>query len=191
MKSRHESHWLAVYGDGFSNLDSILADNDLHGDCLHGICHYHWCGIRAYNEKPDTCLIPICQAVYFFFRAVPTLVQLFLIYFGLPWLFPAMTSMDALTAVIIGLSIKNSAYLAEIFRAALNSVDEELTWGLFICRHDKMAVLRQNYFPAGRQKCHSSDGEYLYWTFKRNIACLYHWGGRNVCARENDCIGQL
>lgn len=29
-----------------------------------------------------------------------------------------------------------------------------------------MAVLRQNYFPAGRQKCHSSDGEYLYWTFK-------------------------
>lgn len=52
------------------------------------------------------------------------MVQLFLIYFGLPQLFPAMTSMDALTAVIIGLSIKNSAYLAEIFRAALNSVDE-------------------------------------------------------------------
>lgn len=32
--------------------------------------------------------------------------------------------MTALTAAIIGLSLKNAAYLAEIFRAALNSVDE-------------------------------------------------------------------
>jgi putative S-methylcysteine transport system permease protein len=59
-----------------------------------------------------------------FFRAIPMLVQLFLIYYGLPQLFPAFTAMDALTAAIIGLSLKESAYLAEIFRAALNSVDK-------------------------------------------------------------------
>ena len=59
-----------------------------------------------------------------FFRGVPTLVQLFLIYYGLPQLFPGMSKMTALTAAIIGLSLKNAAYLAEIFRAALNSVDE-------------------------------------------------------------------
>ncbi|MEC1611748.1 amino acid ABC transporter permease [Bacillus mojavensis] len=59
-----------------------------------------------------------------FFRGVPTLVQLFLIYYGLPQLFPEMSKMTALTAAIIGLSLKNAAYLAEIFRAALNSVDE-------------------------------------------------------------------
>ncbi|MGK7376291.1 amino acid ABC transporter permease [Planococcus sp. 1R117A] len=58
-----------------------------------------------------------------FFRGVPTLVQLFLIYYGLPQIFPSMSAMDAVTATIIGLSVKNSAYLAEIFRAALNSVD--------------------------------------------------------------------
>ncbi|MGF9819078.1 amino acid ABC transporter permease [Brevibacillus agri] len=58
-----------------------------------------------------------------FFRATPTLVQLFLIYYGLPQLFPSFSAMNALTAAIIGLSIKNSAYLAEIFRAALDSVD--------------------------------------------------------------------
>lgn len=59
-----------------------------------------------------------------FFRAIPTLVQLFLIYYGLPQIFPAMTAMTAITAAIIGLSLKNAAYLAEIFRAALGSVDK-------------------------------------------------------------------
>lgn len=59
-----------------------------------------------------------------FFRGVPTLVQLFLIYYGLPQLFPEMSKMTALTAAIIGLSLKNAAYLAEIFRAALNSDDD-------------------------------------------------------------------
>ena len=59
-----------------------------------------------------------------FFRGVPTLVQLFLIYYGLPQLFPEMSKMTALTAALIGLSLKNAAYLAEIFRAALHSVDD-------------------------------------------------------------------
>ncbi len=59
-----------------------------------------------------------------FFRGAPALVQLFLIYYGLPQLFPALSSLQALTAAIIGLSLKNSAYLAEIFRAALESVEK-------------------------------------------------------------------
>lgn len=59
-----------------------------------------------------------------FFRAVPTLVQLFIIYYGLPQIIPSMSIIDALTASIIGLSLKNAAYLAEIFRAAITSVDK-------------------------------------------------------------------
>ncbi|WP_232697445.1 amino acid ABC transporter permease [Brevibacillus daliensis] len=58
-----------------------------------------------------------------FFRATPTLVQLFIIYYGLPQVIPSFSVLNALTAAIIGLSFKNSAYLAEIFRAALHSVD--------------------------------------------------------------------
>lgn len=57
------------------------------------------------------------------FRGMPTLVQLFLIYYGLPQIFPALTKMDALTAAIIGFGLKEASYLAEIFRAALTSVD--------------------------------------------------------------------
>ncbi|SET38108.1 amino acid ABC transporter permease [Thorsellia anophelis] len=57
------------------------------------------------------------------FRGIPTLVQLFLIYFGLPQLFPILNGIDAITAAIIGFSLKNSAYMAEIYRAGLSSVE--------------------------------------------------------------------
>lgn len=57
------------------------------------------------------------------FRGIPTLVQLFIIYYGLPQLIPAMSSLQAMQAAIIGFTLKESSYLAEIFRAALESVD--------------------------------------------------------------------
>jgi len=59
-----------------------------------------------------------------FFRAIPMLVQLFLIYYGLPQLFPVFTKLDAVTAAIIGLGFKQAAFLAEIFRAAFASVEK-------------------------------------------------------------------
>lgn len=58
------------------------------------------------------------------FRGMPTLVQLFLIFYGLPQLFPIFRGMTALSAAIIGLGLKEAAYLSEIFRAAVNSVDK-------------------------------------------------------------------
>lgn len=58
-----------------------------------------------------------------FFRGTPVLVQLLIIYFGLPQLFPALNSLSATHAVIIGLSLNSAAYLAEVFRAAIDSVD--------------------------------------------------------------------
>jgi putative amino-acid transport system permease protein len=72
--------------------------------------------------------IPILQQlskVYIsFFRGTPPLVQLLMIYFGLPQLVPALNSISATTAAIIAFSLNVSAYLAEIFRAGLESVDK-------------------------------------------------------------------
>ncbi|MFD1671290.1 amino acid ABC transporter permease [Agrilactobacillus yilanensis] len=58
------------------------------------------------------------------FRGIPTLVQLFIVYYGLPQIFPVFKGVPALMTAICGLGIKQSAYLAEIFRAAINSVDQ-------------------------------------------------------------------
>lgn len=66
----------------------------------------------------------VAQLYISLFRGMPTLVQLFLIYYGLPQFFPSLRGMPAIVAAIIGLGFKESSYLAEIFRAGFNSVDE-------------------------------------------------------------------
>jgi len=69
-------------------------------------------------------LTQIIQVIMSFFRGTPPIVQLLLIYFGLPQILPIATGMSAETASILTFSLNTAAYLAEVFRAALDSVDE-------------------------------------------------------------------
>ncbi|MGG0656953.1 amino acid ABC transporter permease [Rummeliibacillus pycnus] len=57
-------------------------------------------------------------------RGTPVLVQIYLVYFGLPQI---GISPGAMTSGIIALSINTSAYLSESFRAAIMSVDKGQT----------------------------------------------------------------
>lgn len=74
------------------------------------------------NKTPV--LLQLSKLYISFFRGTPVLVQLLMIYFGLPQLFPWLNSLSAVNAAIIAFSLNTSAYLAEIFRAALMSVDK-------------------------------------------------------------------
>lgn len=56
------------------------------------------------------------------FRGTPLLVQIFLIHFGFVPLFTGDT--NAVTAGIIALSLNAAAYIAEIFRAGIQSIDK-------------------------------------------------------------------
>ena len=58
-----------------------------------------------------------------FFRGTPLLVQLFLFYYGLPQVLPALTNIDGVTAAIMGLTLHFAAYMAESIRAAITGVD--------------------------------------------------------------------
>lgn len=82
------------------------------------------------------------------FRGIPSVVLLFIIYYGLPQIFPVLKQMGATTAAIICFSLKYSAYLAEIFRAGLASVDigqkeAGLTSGLSIFQVYRGIILPQ------------------------------------------------
>ena len=57
-----------------------------------------------------------------FFRGTPLLVQLFLFYYGLPQLIPALTRMNGVTAAMLGLTLHFSAYMAESMRGAIQGV---------------------------------------------------------------------
>ena len=55
-------------------------------------------------------------------RGTPALVILFLIYFALPDLIPAL-SLDSFTAAAVGLGLQGGAVLSEIFRAGIDAID--------------------------------------------------------------------
>lgn len=60
-----------------------------------------------------------------FFRGTPLLMQLFFIYYAFPLFFnPPLSGLTATMAAFIGFSLNSAAYLAEIIRAAIQSIDK-------------------------------------------------------------------
>ncbi len=61
-----------------------------------------------------------CWFIIWFFRGTPLLLQLFFIYYGLPSL---GITLSPFTSAVIGLGLNYSAYLGEIIRGAIQSID--------------------------------------------------------------------
>ncbi len=72
-------------------------------------------------------LLSLAARVYIdFFRGTPLLVQLFMIYFGVPPLVRSIGidfTFNQWSAAIVGLSLNSAAYLAEIVRAGIQSIE--------------------------------------------------------------------
>ncbi|MCH3918813.1 MAG: amino acid ABC transporter permease [Spirochaetia bacterium] len=62
----------------------------------------------------------LCRFYVWIFRGTPLMVQLFLIYFGLPSL---GMKLSAVSAGILGLTLNCGAYISEIVRSGINAVD--------------------------------------------------------------------
>ena len=69
-------------------------------------------------------LIKICSFYIFFFRGTPLLLQLYFVWYGLPQISSRLTISDRFLAAFITFSINSSAYLAEVVRAAIVSIDK-------------------------------------------------------------------
>ena len=67
---------------------------------------------------------PVCRAYIFFFRGTPLLMQLFFIYYTLPQLVPALNIQSRFFAAWLAFTLNVAAYLAEIIRAAIESIDK-------------------------------------------------------------------
>lgn len=65
-------------------------------------------------------LTPLIDCYTYIFRGIPVLVLLFIVYFGLPGI---GFKVPPLMAMALSLGLIASAYLAEVFRGAFNSVD--------------------------------------------------------------------
>ncbi|AMO57397.1 ABC transporter permease [Endozoicomonas montiporae] len=82
-----------------------------------------------------------------FFRGSPLLVQLFIFYYGLPQVFPAMRGMPAIIAVIIGLGLHFSAYMAESMRAAIIGIHHGQMEAALSVGMSRMQAMRRIILP--------------------------------------------
>lgn len=82
-----------------------------------------------------------------FFRGTPLLVQLFLLYFGLPQLIPSLKGMSAFTAAILGLALNASSYIAESLRGAMEALDKGQMEACISVGMTKIQALRRVLMP--------------------------------------------
>ncbi|MDU4961858.1 MAG: amino acid ABC transporter permease [Sporomusaceae bacterium] len=90
------------------------------------------CAVAQLRRVP--LLAPVCRFYLLIGRATPTMVMLYLVYFGLPLLLLAASEKTGIATgyqrippmlfAVFALTLHTGAYLAEIFRAALLSVDK-------------------------------------------------------------------
>ena len=66
----------------------------------------------------------VCWVYIWLFRGTPLLMQLFFIYYALPQIHPALTLPGQWIPALMALSLNSAAYLAEIIRAAIQSIDK-------------------------------------------------------------------
>lgn len=71
---------------------------------------------RLYGPKP---LVALVRFYVWLIRGTPLLVQLFLIFYGLP---SAGITLNAFTAAVIGFTLNVGAYTSEVIRATLDAV---------------------------------------------------------------------
>ena len=89
-------------------------------------------------------LSKVCGAYIFFFRGTPLLMQLFFIYYTLPQMIPALNIQSRFFAAWLAFTLNVAAYLAEIIRAAIQSIDKgqmEAARALGLTRHQAMRLV--------------------------------------------------
>lgn len=97
--------------------------------------------IRLYGPKP---LIALVRFYVWLIRGTPLLVQLFLIFYGLP---SAGIVLDAFPAAVIGFTLNVGAYTSEVIRATLASVPKGQWEAAYSIGMNWMQAMRRIVLP--------------------------------------------
>lgn len=82
-----------------------------------------------------------------YFRSTPYITQLFILYFGLPQIIDPLKAMTAETALIISISMNSSAFISEIIRGGLLSVNKGQMEAAVSIGLTRFQALRKIIFP--------------------------------------------
>ena len=79
--------------------------------------------MSSFPSRKFPVLSGLAQAYIWFFRGSPLLVQVLLLFDGLPRLFPNLPLLPDWACVVVAFSLNEGAYMSEIVRAGISSVD--------------------------------------------------------------------
>ncbi len=82
-----------------------------------------------------------------YFRSTPYITQLFILYFGLPQIIDALKTMTAETALIVSISMNSAAFISEIIRGGLLSVNKGQMEAAISIGMTKFQALQKIIFP--------------------------------------------
>lgn len=82
-----------------------------------------------------------------FFRSTPYITQLFIFYYGLPQLFPALINLSAEVSFVISVALNSSAFIVEILRGGLLGVDKGQREAALSIGLNKFQVMTQVVIP--------------------------------------------
>ncbi|WP_213161445.1 amino acid ABC transporter permease [Kaustia mangrovi] len=139
-------------------MDAILAEIGLYGP---GFLKASWtvlwltvltivvswiCGLAAALARASS-VVPFQATARFyiwFMRGTPALIQIFIIYFGLPQL---GVRLSPYTAGILALGINSGAYVAEIVRSGLSAIPRGQTESALALGLDRREIMRSIILP--------------------------------------------
>lgn len=130
---------------------------DYRGEIFHGLLltFYTWLAsvvvglaigllIAAFRQRLPRLLALAIDGYIGIFRGTPFLIQLFLLYYGGPFI---GLSLPPITAGIVGLSLYASAYFAEIFRSGLMAIPHGQTEAAIVCGLTRTQTLFRVQIP--------------------------------------------
>ncbi|HEY0756328.1 MAG TPA: amino acid ABC transporter permease [Ktedonobacteraceae bacterium] len=79
--------------------------------------------LSTFPSRKFPALAGLARAYIWFFRGSPLLVQVLLLFDGLPRIFPGLPLLPDWACVVLAFSLNEGAYMAEIVRAGISSVD--------------------------------------------------------------------
>ncbi len=115
---------------------------------------------RLYGNKP---VRVFCIGYIQFFRGTPLLVQLLIIYYGLP---SYGIRLPSFLAALIGLGLNSAAYQAEYFRGAIQSIDEGQTMAARALGMSKFKCIKNIIIPQALRIVIPSWSNELIYTLK-------------------------
>lgn len=106
-------------------------------------------------------------------RGTPLLVQMYISYFFIPMVFPALNSIDKIYFVLFALTLNSSAYVSEVIRGGINAVDKGQTEAARSLGMSAKKLYDPHYSAAGNQEYSSCACQRIHCDDQGNITCRY------------------